>query len=58
MAMRGHDLLDAVGHLKNVMIAVATGGPQINAVNAEYMKRWSSVDAELRSRRIANPNPH
>ena len=40
------------------MIAVATGGPRINDVNAEFAKKYDAVAEELASRDIKNTFPY
>jgi hypothetical protein len=42
---------------KNLMIAVATGGPRLKDVNEEYEKRRIEVKEQLQSIGIEDPNP-
>ena len=41
--------------LQNTMIAVATGGPRINDVNANFREQYGRVAAELARRQLVNP---
>jgi hypothetical protein len=41
--MTTEELLQAVDWIKVTMIAVATGGPRINEVNAEFAKKYDEV---------------
>jgi len=43
---------------KNLMIAVATGGPRIQFVNNEYIQRRERIKSVLISLNIEDPNPH
>jgi hypothetical protein len=40
------------------MISVATGGPSIKDVNAEYIERREAIVAALSARALNDPNPH
>jgi hypothetical protein len=54
-----HDgLIKEVEAQLSLMIQVATGGPRIQAVNAEYQERRDRLDAMLSDLSIANPNPY
>jgi hypothetical protein len=50
-------LISQLERLRNILISVATGGPRINSVNAEYKKTHLSLDKQLTSLRIPNPIP-
>ena len=52
------DLLRQLDRLRNIMNAVATGGPRINEVNAEYKGHYSQVTEQLEERGIQNPVPY
>jgi hypothetical protein len=56
--MTTQELLDSVGKLQSMMVAVATGGPRIDEVNAVYSELFDQVDAELNRRGITNPLPY
>jgi hypothetical protein len=51
-------LLQEIQDQKNLMIAVATGGPRIDSVNNEYRDRERRIDAALRELNLHNPNPY
>lgn len=42
---------------KQLLIAVATGGPRINDVNAEYIRRREQLASDLAERGLEDPNP-
>ncbi len=52
------DLLAALESQKNLLIAVSTGGPRIQSVNAEFKERQRVIEAGLEERRIDNPIPY
>jgi hypothetical protein len=52
------DLIREVEALKSLMVAVATGGPRIEYVNAEYQERHQRVSEGLAKRRLHDPNPY
>jgi len=56
--MTREELFQAVDWIKATMIAVATGGPRINDVNAEFAKKYDAVAEELASRGIKNTFPY
>lgn len=41
------DVLEVIEKLKNLMIAVSTGGPQIKAVDTEYKNNYNMLDEWL-----------
>jgi len=43
---------------RDMMIAVATGGPRVDDVNLEYKRTYRLAAAELAKRSIKNPNPY
>jgi hypothetical protein len=51
-------LLTQVERLRDIMVAVSTGGPRIQEVNDAYRELYSEVDTELTTLRIENPNPY
>jgi len=51
-------LLQQIDSLRNLMIAVSTGGPRIDSVNAEYRSGYDNVDQRLRELELRNPNPY
>lgn len=56
--MTTQELLQALDKLRSTMIAVATGGPRIDDVNARFSELYDQVDDELARRDIANPLPY
>jgi hypothetical protein len=56
--MTREELFQAVDWIKATMIAVATGGPRINQVNAEFGKKYDEVAEELASRRVKSRFPY
>lgn len=54
--------LDLIGgkieELKNMMIAVATGGPKIQQINNEYTMKYQELADLLVMEGFENPNPH
>ena len=56
--MTDDELTAEVENQRNLMIAVATGGPHIQEVNEQYIERRARIAAELRRRDIDDPNPH
>jgi hypothetical protein len=53
--MTDEELIAGLENLRNVMIAVSTGGPRINDVNDQYQRTFAAVTAELAHRHIENP---
>lgn len=49
------ELLRKLGRLQNIMIAVSTGGPRIDEVNAEYKECHSSLTEQLHAKGLENP---
>lgn len=56
--MTDDELLQKLEFLRNTMVSVATGGPRINEVNADYQREYVEVAYELRRRGINNPIPY
>ena len=52
------NLLLQLDRLRNIMIAVSTGGPRIDTVNAEYKEGYSQLTEQLRARDLQNPVPY
>ena len=52
------DLLQELDRLRHVLIAVSTGGPGIDEVNAEYRKSYSRLTEQLKARGLRNPVPY
>ncbi len=53
--MNNDELSEGIEHIRNTMVAVATGGPRINDVNDQYQRTYAAVSAELARRGINNP---
>lgn len=51
-------LIQEIEQQKSLMIAVATGGPQIKTVNEEYKSNRISILAKLQNMGIQDPNPY
>ena len=51
------DLIPAVERVRDMLVAVSTGGPRIDTVNTQYRELYATVDEELRKRGITNTNP-
>jgi hypothetical protein len=56
--MSPEELVKEVEAQRNLMVAVATGGPKIDQVNDEYVSRRMRISAELESLRIVDPVPY
>lgn len=52
------ELISEIERLRDMLVAVATGGPRIDAVNDSYRELFTSVDAALRDRSIDNAIPY
>jgi len=52
------ELMQEIDLQKNLMIAVATGGPRINEKNDEYKQRRLRIKTYLRQVNETNPNPY
>src|SRR5712692_3053697 len=51
------ELIKEIEAQRSLMIAVATGGPRIQTVNAEYQDRRERLSAMLADLGISDPNP-
>jgi hypothetical protein len=56
--MTNGELVEAVESLKGVMVAVATGGPRIQDVNDDYVRRRADIRNELGRLGLPDPNPY
>ncbi len=56
--MTNDELLSLLEQQRNLMVAVATGGPKIQLVNDQYIQRRDEIIEELRARALSDPNPH
>jgi len=56
--MSDKELLEEIESLRGLMIAVATGGPRIDDVRAEYQRRRESIAAGLKERDLKDPNSY
>lgn len=52
------DLIREIEALKNLMVAVSTGGPRIDTVNDEYRDRRQRVADRVAKRGLSDPNPY
>ena len=52
------DVVGQMDRLRNLMIAVSTGGPRINSANHEYKRIYSNLTEQLNERGIQNPIPY
>lgn len=55
--MTNDELIAALEDLRGQLIAVATGGPRINEVDARFQRSYANVAADLARRRIQNTIP-
>ncbi|MDP3062258.1 MAG: hypothetical protein Q8O40_03435 [Chloroflexota bacterium] len=56
--MTDEELVQEIEAQRNLMIAVATGGPRIDDANGEYKPRRERIHAVLQSRGLGDPNPY
>lgn len=56
--MTDQELLQKLDRLKAVMISVATGGPRIGDVQAQFTNDYDELAAELARRQLENPLPY
>jgi hypothetical protein len=56
--MTDNELLREIEVQRNLMVAVATGGPKIQEVNHQYAERRDRIRQELRIRNLKDPNPY
>lgn len=52
------ELISDIEHLRDILIAVSTGGPRIDDVKESYRELYSNIDTELRKRGINNNIPY
>jgi hypothetical protein len=52
------ELISDIQSQKDLMIAVATGGPRIQEKNPEYRERWGRIRKRLDKMGLEDPNPH
>ena len=52
------NLLQQADRLRGIMIAVSTGGPRIDDVNAGYKKGYLQLTEQLMARGLPNPIPY
>lgn len=52
------EIAEVLEHVKGILIAVATGGPRINAVNDEYKRSYCLLSELLEVRGLTNPIPY
>jgi nucleoside phosphorylase len=52
------ELLQRLDRLKGVMVAVATGGPRIGEVQADFARDYDEFATELARRQLENPLPY
>ena len=52
------EVLQQLDHLRSTMISVATGGPRIDDVNAEYKEDHARLTQQLTARGLSNPIPY
>lgn len=56
--MNREELIAEIQNQRNMMVAVAAGGPEIDTVNNEYARRRRYIAAELDELGLDDPNPH
>lgn len=56
--MTNDELVKALEGVRNMMIAVATGGPRIDSIDPDYQNLFAEVSNELAHRGIGNPIPY
>lgn len=56
--MTDDELISGIEYIRNMMVAVATGGPRINDVNDQYQRMYANVSAALAKRGYNNPLPY
>ena len=58
VTMIDEELIREIEEQRSLMVAVATGGPKIQDVNRQYIRRRELIADELRRRGLKDPNPH
>ena len=56
--MTDEEVIAEIEAQRNLMIAVGTGGPRIDEVNAEYKGRFEKLRTALDNHRLRDPNPY
>lgn len=56
--MTDDELITEIEMQRGLMVAVSTGGPRIEEVNQQYINRRKLLAAELRLRKLQDPNPY
>lgn len=56
--MSNQELIALIEAQRALLIAVATGGPQIDDVNQDYRARRDLISGELRGMGVDDPNPY
>jgi len=56
--MTNAELVAALEEMRNLMIAVSTGGPRINEVDGRYQQMFAAVSQDLAQRGLKNPIPY
>jgi len=56
--MTDEELITEIEAQRALMVAVATGGPRIQEVDAEYRRRRIKIQQGLTERGLQDPNPH
>jgi hypothetical protein len=51
------DVTAILQRMKDILIAVSTGGPRIESVNTEYRDLYAAADSALRDMKLAHTNP-
>lgn len=51
------DVLDVLQRMRDIMIAVSTGGPRIDDLNTEYRELYTQADEVLRAHGLKHTNP-
>ncbi|MDH5496913.1 MAG: hypothetical protein OEY12_05600 [Nitrospira sp.] len=52
------EILQLLDRVRNIMIAVSTGGPRIDSVNSNYKQVYSELTEQLQTRGLHNPVPY
>jgi hypothetical protein len=52
------EILQLLDRVRNIMIAVSTGGPRIDNVNSNYKQAYSELTEQLQTRGLHNPAPY
>ena len=57
-SMNDRDFIAEIESQRDLMIAVATGGPRIDLRNEEYVERRARIRNALQERGLSDPHPH